>query len=126
MEPMNETPDQLLEEAARVYRLGRTRASHQLLEQALTLAPERVDLLYRLALRRLEVAEVTAGVEALAQALERDPERASLQAEFLDPVEELLSRRPTFKNLVKLRKQLLEGKPLRLRDRRAEESAKSP
>jgi tetratricopeptide (TPR) repeat protein len=113
------TPDQLLEEAQRVYLLGRTRRSLELLESALELAPERADLHYRVALRRLEAARVTKGVEALEQALKLDPEKELLQSEFLDPVEALLSRRPTFKNLVKLRKQLLADKAPKLRDPRA-------
>jgi tetratricopeptide (TPR) repeat protein len=120
---MSTTPDQLRDEANRSYQLGRSKRSLELLEEALTLAPERADLLYRVSLRRLEMARVREGVAALERALELDPERSLLQAEFLAPVEDLLSRRPTFKNLVKLRKQLLEGKPLRLKDRREESRA---
>lgn len=121
---MNPSPDQLCQEAERAMGLGRAKRSLALLEEALSLDPERADLHYRVALGRLIMAQVTEGVEALERALELDPERALLAPEFLDPVDALLSRRPTFKNLVKLRKQLLAGKPLRLKDRVREREEK--
>jgi len=109
--------DELKAQALAAAEAGRARRCHELFEQAHEADPGRVDLLYRLALARLEQAQVDAGVEALQAALDSDPERKLLKPEFLDPVEDLLSRRPTFKNLVKLRRQLAEGKPIKLRAR---------
>lgn len=111
------TPDETKAEALRIYKLGRAARCRELLEEAAVAAPERADLWYRLALARLEQAAVDEGVAALEQAFELDATRAQLEAEFLGPVDELLTRRPTFKNLVKLKKQIREGKPIKLRAR---------
>lgn len=111
------TPEEIKAEALRVYQLGRAARCQELLEEAVVAHPDRADLWYRLALARLEQAQVDPGVEALNRAFELDPERAALDAEFLAPVDALLSRRPTFKNLVKLKKQIREGKPLKLQAR---------
>jgi predicted Zn-dependent protease len=111
------SPDELKAEALRVYQLGRASRCRDLLEEAAAAAPERADLWYRLALARLEQAAVDAGVEALEEAFTLDPERAQLEEEFMAPVDALLTRRPTFKNLVKLKKQIREGKPVKLRAR---------
>ena len=114
---MSRTPDELKAEAQKQYELGRAARCHQLLEEAAAAAPERADLWYRLALARLEQAQVDPGVEALHKAFELDPEHAQLEAEFMAPVDRLLTRRPTFKNLVKIRKQIQQGKPVKLRAR---------
>lgn len=114
---MSGDPDALKAEALRVLELGRPRRARELLEEAHRAGPTRADVLYRLALARLDQEAVDEGVEALERALELDPERRLLTPEFLEPVEALLTRRPTFKNLVKLRRQLAEGKPLSLRPR---------
>lgn len=109
--------DALKAEALRVYQLGRAARCRDLLEEAVAAAPTRADLWYRVSLARLEQAEVDEGVAALEKAFGLDPERAQLEEEFMVPMDALLSRRPTFKNLVKLKKQIRSGKPVKLRAR---------
>lgn len=114
---MNQEADAIKTEALAWAQKGRNRKSRDLLEAGHQSFPERLDLAYRLSLARLEDAEVDSAVELLEAALEKDPERELFASDWLAPVDDLLTRRPTFHNLKKLKKRILEGKPLKLKGR---------
>lgn len=114
---MSSDPDALKAEALAQYRKGRARRCHALLEEALEAAPERPDLAWRVAHARLEAGDVPGTLAAYARALELDPGWDHLEAEALAPLDDLLTRRPTFKNAVKVRKALRERKMPKLRER---------
>ena len=110
-------PDQLKSEAISWILKGRASKALELFERAYSLAPDRLDIGYRLGLARIDQAQVDLGIEILVNTLEKDTERKFLQSDLLDPIDDILTRRPTFKNLVKIKKKILEGKPLKLRSR---------
>ncbi len=111
------TADNLKQEALRLYSIGRAKKSLSKWQEAAAKDPTRADLAYRLALSLLENAQVEDAVLELKRAIDLDPEQTKIEADFHAPAQALLTRRPTFKNLVKLRKQLAEGKPIKLRER---------
>lgn len=115
--PSGGDPDALRAEALRLTAMGRHSKAWQAWEAAAAAAPERVDLLLRLAHARLEAGDVPGTLDAYQRALALEPSPEVLKAEALDPLDDLLSRRSTFKNAVKVRKALLEGKMPKLRER---------